>query len=161
MAAPQYHFVSYWRFTAAPENVFAIIANPQDYPRWWGEVYLSAETISEGDPDGLGRKIRVVSKGKFNYKVQWDMEILEIKTPARIVIRASGDFDGRGECYIAADGKNCDVMFDWRLVANKPALKYLPLIMKPLFKANHKWAMEQGRLGLDRELASLRDAVQS
>jgi hypothetical protein len=36
--------------------------------------------------------------------------------------------------------------------SSKPLLKYLSFLFKPLFSANHRWAMEQGRRGLQKEI---------
>ena len=34
-----------------------------------------------------------------------------------------------------------NIIYDWRIRANKPLLRYLSFIMKPIFSANHHWAM--------------------
>jgi hypothetical protein len=41
----------------------------------------------------------------------------------------------------------------WRISADKPLLKYLSFLMKPLFSANHVWAMARGEESLRLELA--------
>lgn len=65
---------------------------------------------------------------------------------------ASGDFVGRGVWSIVQDGAFVDVSFDWKLLAEKPLLRYLSFLLKPAFEANHRWAMEQGRKDLELEL---------
>jgi hypothetical protein len=45
-----------------------------------------------------------------------------------------------------------DIVFDWRLRAEKPLLKSLSFLLKPLFRWNHGWAMARGEEGLRREL---------
>jgi hypothetical protein len=44
------------------------------------------------------------------------------------------------------------VRFDWNIVAEKPLLKYLSFLMKPIFRANHEWAMRRGQESLAREI---------
>ena len=39
------------------------------------------------------------------------------------------------------------------MIAEKGILKRLSLVMKPIFKANHHWAMARGEVSLKRELA--------
>jgi hypothetical protein len=46
-----------------------------------------------------------------------------------------------------------DILFDWRLDANKPLIRYLSFLLKPIFAANHRWAMARGEEGLRSELA--------
>jgi hypothetical protein len=54
------------------------------------------------------------------------------------------------------DGEYCDVTFDWRVAADKPLLRRFSFLLRPLFEANHKWAMEQGRRSLELELERYR-----
>ena len=49
-----------------------------------------------------------------------------------------------------------DVTYDWRLRAEKPLLRSLSFLLKPLFEANHRWAMAQGEESLRLELARRR-----
>jgi len=46
-----------------------------------------------------------------------------------------------------------NVEFDWKLTADKPLIRYLSFLFKPIFSANHRWAMAQGEKGLAAELA--------
>jgi hypothetical protein len=49
-----------------------------------------------------------------------------------------------------------NITFDWKLVAEKPLLRYLSFLFKPIFSANHRWAMARGEESLKRELARKR-----
>jgi hypothetical protein len=50
------------------------------------------------------------------------------------------------------DGAFVDISYDWRVSAEKPLLRYLSFIMKPIFSANHHWAMAKGEESLKLEL---------
>jgi len=50
------------------------------------------------------------------------------------------------------DGHDVDVSYDWRIRARKPLLRSLPWLLKPLFAANHRWAMERGKESVVLEL---------
>ena len=43
--------------------------------------------------------------------------------------------------------------YDWKISAEKGVLKTLSFIMKPIFGANHRWAMARGEESLRLELA--------
>ena len=45
------------------------------------------------------------------------------------------------------------VEYDWRIVAEKGLLKRLSFLVKPVFAANHRWAMARGEKSLGLELA--------
>ena len=67
-------------------------------------------------------------------------------------MEAWGDFVGRGIWTFGQDGEWVDITYDWKIRADKPLLKYLSFLMKPLFGANHQWAMRQGEESLKLEL---------
>ena len=69
---------------------------------------------------------------------------------------AWGDFDGTGRWTFEQDGAFVNITYDWNIRAEKPLLRYLSFLMKPIFAANHRWAMAQGEACLRQELARLR-----
>ena len=141
----QYHFITRWRFEAPPERIFELIRKPLEFPRWWGSVYLKAERVADA-------KVRFQTKGRLPYTLCWDSETIESRPPEYLAVRATGDFDGRGLWTLERDGAFTNVVFDWKLTAEKPLLRYLSFVLKPLFAWNHRWAMEQGRAGMEGEL---------
>ena len=40
MPANEYQFVTRWHVEGTPEEVFAILDEPEDMARWWPSVYL-------------------------------------------------------------------------------------------------------------------------
>jgi len=48
------------------------------------------------------------------------------------------------------------ITYDWRISAEKPLLKNLWFVLKPVFEANHRWAMALGEESLRLELARRR-----
>ncbi|MBI3466865.1 MAG: hypothetical protein HY000_27950 [Planctomycetes bacterium] len=55
-----------------------------------------------------------------------------------------------------ADGDHVDVEYIWTIQANKPLLRYFSLLLRPIFSANHRWAMNRGEESLRLELARRR-----
>lgn len=147
-----YHFITHWRVTGSIDDVYDLIANPVEYPRWWNSVYLGAEELTRGDETGVGRRFRLHTKGFLPYTLRWQSCTIEANRPYRLEIRATGDFDGRGIWMLQQNGPFVDAEFDWKLKAEKPLIRYLSFLLKPLFSANHRWAMAQGQQGLIREL---------
>jgi hypothetical protein len=152
----QYHFITRWRVKGTAEEVFAILSQPVEYPRWWPSVYLMARELAAGDREGVGRRVRLRTKGWLPYEVRWEAAIAEVRRPNRIAIQATGDFEGRGIWSIVRDGAYTDVTFDWKLTAEKPLLRWLSPLLRPAFEANHRWAMQQGEKSLELELARYR-----
>jgi len=108
--------------------------------------------IRPADARGLGRRVALVTKGWLPYTIAWEFEVVESRYPSGMVIVASGDFDGRGEWRFVQDGSHVDVVYDWQIRAEKPLLRNLSFVFRPLFEANHRWAMAQGEESLKLEL---------
>jgi Polyketide cyclase / dehydrase and lipid transport len=156
MAANDYVFCTRWRVEATPEEVFQIIEKIEEYPRWWGRVWLSVERIEEGDANAIGRRFKLFTQGWLPYRLRWESRTTEKIAPTRLALTATGDFVGSGVWTFAADGAFTDVTYDWRLRADKPLLRVLSFLLKPLFRWNHNWAMARGLEGLQAELQARR-----
>ena len=59
---------------------------------------------------------------------------------------------GRGIWSFKQDGPQVNITFDWRILAEKPLLRWLSFLFKPMFATNHRWAMSQGEQSLRLEL---------
>jgi hypothetical protein len=148
----RYHFITHWEVQGNCEGVYDLLRDPLCYPRWWPRVYLNVEKLQTGDENGLGQRVRFLTKGWLPYTLRWESLIIEAERPRKFAIQAFGDFDGRGIWTLEERGDAANVLFDWKLNAEKPLLKYLSFLFKPVFSANHRWAMEQGRRGLQMEV---------
>jgi hypothetical protein len=152
----QYAFVTRWRIAATCGEVADVLDDPLELPRWWPSVYLRVEELCPPGPSGLGRRVRLHTKGWLPYTLTWEFELTESRYPYGFTLVASGDFDGRGVWTLEQDGAFVDVIYDWRLKAEKPLLRNLSFLLKPVFEANHRWAMDQGEQSLNLELARRR-----
>ncbi len=152
----QYHFVTRWRVEATCGEVADILGDPAALPRWWPSVYLDVDEIAPPDARGVGRRVRLLTKGWLPYTLRWELDVVESRYPNGFTIVACGDFDGRGVWTFTQDGRFVDVDYDWRIRAEKPLLRNLSFLLKPAFAANHRWAMAQGEASLVLELARRR-----
>ena len=159
MPANDYEFVTNWKVAAPAELVFDILKQGGEYARWWPEVYLNCQTVPSGSPDGLGDKVILLTRGKLPYKLRWTATSIRIVPPKLIEIEASGDFVGRGTWTLTPGNDGTDIRFDWILRADKPLIKILSPLLKPVFKWNHRWAMERGYESLLREIKRRTEAL--
>ncbi|MBZ0286242.1 MAG: SRPBCC family protein [Anaerolineae bacterium] len=153
MASNDYHFVTHWRVQAPIQEVVDILSDAESLPRWWPSVYLEVRELRKGDSSGIGKRIALHTKGWLPYTLRWQFDVTESNPPHGFTLVANGDFVGRGIWTFEADGEWVNITYDWLIVAEKPLLKYLSLVMKPLFSMNHHWAMERGEESLRLELA--------
>jgi hypothetical protein len=151
-----YRFVSHWCVEGTAEEVYRIIEDVTAFPRWWPAVWLRVEVLDPGDADGIGKLVRLTSKGWLPYILHWTARTVDKEFPNRVVLRASGDFDGEGRWLFRTEGSNVQVEYAWTIEAHKPLLRYLSFLLKPIFSANHHWAMARGEESLRLELARRR-----
>jgi hypothetical protein len=153
MATNDYHFITRWRMQSTAEEIFDILTNGPELARWWPSVYLDVKQLEPGDEHGLGKVISLFTKGWLPYDLRWQFRVVEARYPRGFTLQAWGDFVGRGIWTIEPDGEWVTITYDWKIRADKPLFRYLSFIMKPLFSANHRWAMARGEESLKLELA--------
>jgi hypothetical protein len=160
MASSQYHFVTRWRVVGTVDEISEILEKPEDLPRWWPSVYLEAERLTPADEQGVGSVLRMLTKGFLPYTLSWQLRVAESRRPRGFTIEAAGDFVGRGVWTFEQEGAWVDVTFDWRISVEKPGVKELSPLLKPVFAANHRWAMRRGEESLKVELERRRAEAQ-
>jgi hypothetical protein len=151
-----YHFITDWWVASTVEEVADVISRPVEMVRWWPSVYLEVKELKPADENGLGRVVDLYTKGWLPYTLRWQFEVTESNMPHSFRLDASGDFVGRGIWTFEQVADQVHIIYDWKIRADKPLLRYLSFMMKPLFAANHRWAMDQGEESLRLELARRR-----
>ena len=159
MASNDYAFLTEWRIEAPRELIYDILVAGEDLPRWWPDVYLSAEADGPAGGSAIGTRIRLHTRGWLPYTLRWTAETVRAERPSGFEIRATGDFDGRGIWAFEQQGPETYCRFDWRLRAEKPILRYLSFALKPIFRWNHRWAMARGYEHLKEEVARRKAAA--
>jgi hypothetical protein len=152
LATNDYHFITRWRVEGTTEEVYKVLADPLELMRWWPSVYLEVKVLEPGDEQGLGKVVSLYTKGWLPYTLRWTFRVTQVAKDGFTLV-AWGDFDGRGIWKFEQDGSWVNITYDWKLRAEKPLLRYFSFLMKPIFSANHRWAMAKGEESLKLELA--------
>lgn len=158
-----YHFITRWRLPATCEEVYRILEDVNALADWWPSVYLDVQTLEPGQPGGVGKLVALHTKGWLPYTLRWRFRVTETDFPNGFALEALGDFVGRGvwsfraleeglPAGASAEEGLCEVTYDWQISAEKPLLLWLTPVLRPLFSANHLWAMRQGEESLRLEL---------
>lgn len=159
MASYEYHYITHWHIKGVVEEVAEVLRQATELPRWWPSVYLDVQELEAGDQNGVGRVIRLYTKGWLPYTLRWSFRVTESRYPYGFTLEAWGDFVGRGIWTLEKQGENVHVIYDWKISAEKPLLRYLSFLLKPIFGANHQWAMRMGEESLKLELMRRRAAT--
>lgn len=155
MPSNEYHFITHWRVEGAINEVADILKAADELPRWWPSVYLEVKALEPGDKGGIGKVVSLHTKGWLPYTLRWQFRVTESRYPHGFSLDAWGDFNGRGIWTLEQDGPTVNVTYDWKIRVDKPLLRSLSFLFKPIFSANHRWAMARGEESLKIELARL------
>ncbi len=149
----EYHFITRWQMDATCEEVYGILEAVDGLARWWPSVYLDVQVLEKGQPGGVGKVVALYTKGWLPYTLRWKFRVSATDFPNGFSLSAIGDFVGQGAWTFkpVGDGK-CEVIYDWKISAEKPFLKMLTPLLRPIFSANHHWAMRMGEKSLRLEL---------
>jgi hypothetical protein len=152
MESHTYHFVSRWQVEGTCGEVADVLCDPLALPRWWPAVYLHVEQLEPPDARGVGRRVALRTKGWLPYTLSWQSVVVESRYPYGFTVKAEGDLEGTGAWTFEQEGHLVNITHDWRIRAEKPLVRSLSFLLKPLFEANHRWAMTQGEKSLQLEL---------
>jgi len=151
--APGYAFLTHWRVRGSAREVSDVLSDALQLPRWWPSVYLEVKELKPGDPrTGVGREIDLYTKGWLPYTLRWRFKVTESDPPNGFKLVAEGDFVGTGVWTFVQDGEFVDITYDWRISVNKRLLQIGTPVFRPIFAANHRWAMARGEESLGLEL---------
>jgi hypothetical protein len=149
----EYAFITHWRVQSTCQEISDILGNAPDLTRWWPSVYLDVQELEPGDKNGIGKVVSLFTKGWLPYTLRWQFRVTANRSPYGFSLEAWGDFVGTGNWTFAQNDHWVNITYDWRIRADKPLLRWLSFIMKPIFSANHHWAMRKGEESLKLELA--------
>lgn len=152
MPANDYQFVTRWRLPGTVEEVSDLLGDTDILRRIWPSLYSGATVVKPGDEHGVGKVLRLETRGHLPYTLRWSFRVIESRHPYGYTIEAWGDMVGRGIWTFEPDGDSTRVTYDWRVRTEKLLLKWLSPVLKPLFRSNHDRVMADGEDGLRAEL---------
>jgi hypothetical protein len=129
-----------------------VVGNTLEYPGWWGATFLTVE--GDAGPPRPGRHAKILSRGRLPYKLRWEAEITEADAPHGFSFTMNGDFVGGGSWAFEPTEGGTNAVFTFEPRVEKPGVKQLSPLLKPLFAWNHRWAMEHGQRGIEQLFAA-------
>ena len=156
MPVNEYAFHTHWLVEGTVQEVSDVLRDAEGLRRWWPSVYLDVRQVKPGDDRDVGKEVELYTKGWLPYTLRWRFRVTESNHPHGFTLEATGDFVGTGVWRLTQEGQWVNVEYDWRIRAEKPLLRLLSPLLKPIFSFNHHWAMERGEESLRLELARRR-----
>ena len=88
----EYTFLERWILPAAPEAVFAAVADFELYPKWGSPSYLAASR--QGKPGVVGTTGRLLVRGGLPYKLKVTFRITGVTPGRQVELALGGDLEG-------------------------------------------------------------------
>ena len=144
--ARQYVFGDEWDVNAPQDQVFDVLVDPRTYPEWWMPPYVAGE--SDGPPEP-GSVTRVKFKSKLPFVFNATSRLVRVDRPNEFESEVDGDLRGVAVWKLTPSDGKVHVVFDWRVFADRPLIRYLSPLLRPLFRWNHRMAMRQAKRNLE------------
>jgi hypothetical protein len=146
-----YHYVSTWQLQAPIEQVWAALNDLEHLPVWYAGVQQARE-LAPGDPQGVGRRVRYVIKGRLPLRLAFEATTTRSVPPRDQELRAEGELAGIGRWSLDQHGQVTTVRYHWEVRTTRPWMNLLAPLARPLFTWNSKGVMLQAGEGLARFL---------
>ena len=149
MPANTYRFVEQWWIPgASPDEVYQVISDSRLLPEWWRGVYLESRPLGEWTQPHVGARTRVKARGFLPYKLDFVLEPTALEPGRLVEVKTIGDFVGVWRATLSPEPGGTHVDIDWRVTIEKPLVRFLSPVLKPLFAWNHYWTAPRGEAGL-------------
>ena len=159
LASNEYDFVDEWDVAAPVEAVHDAVGDAGTYPDWWRPTYIDVRTEGES---GVGHVAHHHFRGPLPYTLRATTTTVRHEPPHLVETAVDGDLRGTGIWTLTpTPSGGTHVRFDWRVAADRPFLRVLTPVLRPLFRWNHSWAIKRAQAGLEpyaRQRAAARGA---
>ncbi|MVA98170.1 hypothetical protein GN330_13045 [Nitratireductor sp. CAU 1489] len=150
---PDFDVETHWRLEARPEELTAIVLDPELIHRWCPTVFMGSELVARGRVDGLGMTIRLYTKGFLPHSFFFVARIADLVAHRSMTIAVTGDFDGTGFLSVEPrPGGICMASLHWRVRVAHPYVGRFVRVFHPVLVANHKWAARRAHRLLQEEV---------
>lgn len=147
-----YVLTSDWRVGAPLARCWDVLADPAlTWPRWWPHL----RTHDVRPVDGLvGSSATLLFRTPLGYALRVGLVVESAQPRQRVLVRASGDLEGRGDVVLTALGPALTrINVVWDVRTTRAWMNASAPLLAPAFVASHARVMRLGERGLDRYLA--------
>jgi uncharacterized protein YndB with AHSA1/START domain len=149
----RYSLVTRWELDAPIERVWAALAEPTGWPRWWRYVE-AVVVLDKGDAAGVGARRRFTWSSRLPYRLTFEMRTTRVAPPALLEGTASGELNGTGRWDLRALPGGTSAQYTWTVTPGKAWMNILAPVLSPVFAWNHDQVMHEGGRGLARHLGA-------
>jgi hypothetical protein len=140
-----YRFDSLWHLRAPREQVYAALAEVEEYQRWWPQI-RGIQRIDECSG-------RVQIRSLLPYTLDLVLaRVVEDEAGGILRVDIDGDLQGWCAWRLIATRSVTRALFSQQVNVMVPMLQRAPFAIRPLLRGNHAHMMLSGERGLRRHL---------
>lgn len=140
-----------WKIPAQIENCWFSIIDLKKWPFWWKYVVNVIE-IEAGDRTGVNSKYTFHWRTCLPYRINFDLQVTQIKPFQLIAFKVTGDLLGSGYCRLTPQIDHTQIQFVWNVRTQIPWMTVISTLAHPIFVWNHRIVMKSGEQSLSRRL---------
>lgn len=134
--------ISRWHLTCGIDAAWARISVIRRWPQWWPNVARVDIEGEAGDTPRAGSAAWVHWKTRLGYGLRLRVIATGVMAPCELEGRAEGDLQGRGLWLLEPQADHSVVItYRWDVHLNKPWMRFLAPVLRPVFAWNHFDAM--------------------
>lgn len=145
-----YAFRTLWRVPASADRVWHELertisgaAEP-----WWPGVHIEAPA-ARLEP---GQAIGLVVRAPLGYRLRCTLRVRSVAERAWLIADSEGDLAGVGRIRVRPAGGGTEIRIWWDVRVQRPWMRALSPVLRPVFSAAHALVMRVGEHGLRRAL---------
>jgi hypothetical protein len=149
----QMMMLSEFHVSAPQQRVWEALTHPEEWPQWWHYVE-QVELLETGDAQDVGALRRLHWGTRLPYAIDLVVRTTVVAEPRVLEVAASGDLAGQGCWNLEPTDSGTCVRYTWNVQLDKPWMRRLAPLLKPVFAWNHHAVMREGAAGLARHLGA-------
>ncbi len=140
-----YRFDDTWNLAAPQKQVFAALADVEDYERWWPQI----REVQRIDADRGRVRIRSLLPYTLDLVLA---RAAQDETGGILRVDITGDLLGWCAWQLSAEGAGTRARFSQEVEVTMPMLSGARFALRPLLRGNHAHMMRSGERGLRKYL---------
>ena len=141
--------ISRWRVEASASAVWPLLANVQTWPAWWPVV----QRVERSAASPLGDLAELHWGSALPCAINLRLKTVGAERLRRLAYQAQGRFQGLGIWLIEpAEGGWVSVSYRWEVTLDRPWMRALSLLLRPMFDWNLFRVMRAAAISMGRQL---------
>jgi hypothetical protein len=140
------------RLRATPEELTAIILDPEQLSHWGRAVFMVCEVVDRGDPRGLGMQTRCYAKGFLPHAFVVSSRITDLVPHKSMRVDVWGDLEGYAQLDVVPEGEELRVKIVWRIDCRHAVIGPVTRVAPFIFRWNHRFTLTRGFSLMQREI---------